>query len=512
MRIGFLECLAPRFALGVCMSLLLLNQPCRAATAVPETMPAPRWLADGQEQAGLAVQVLDAAATHGLDPHHYGAAALVLRLDRLRRGEADPAFERDLGAAMLGFLADLHFGRVDSPYRPARDQTGTDPLATLSSAVNEGRLMQAVAAAAPAIPLYQRVRTTLAQYRELARRAPEWPALAAAGKSGAVAGSPYADAALLRERLRMLGDLGPADPGRQDPVYDAGLALAVRRFQLRHGLAEDGVLGPDTLAALAVPPARRVEQLALTLERLRWLPPQTGGRVVAINVPAYRLWALEPGAAAIDAIEMRVIVGKAAVTPTPLFIGQMLYLEFNPYWNVPRSIALGEIIPKLTRNPRYLQQNEMELVSAAGRPVQLNNSEALAQLRAGTVRVRQRPGAMNALGEVKFAMPNPMNIYLHSTSSKSLFGRTRRDLSHGCIRVEHPAELAQFVLADQQKWDADKVAAAMRPGPTRRVELPTPVPVILLYATAVTDREGRALFSQDIYGLDPALLRALRGD
>lgn len=474
---------------------------------------APGWLANGQEQARMALGVLQDAATHGLDPRHYGADALARRLGRLRADAPDDGFERDLSAAMLRFLTDLRFGHIGSPYRRAPDQAAAIDLAErLRGAVNGRRLAQAVEWAAPALPLYGRVRTALARYRELALLAPAWPELPASGRAGLVAGSPYAGAPLLRERLRILGDLdstsGPAD----EQVVDAGLVAGVKRFQSRHGLAEDGVLGPATLAALAVPPARRVAQLALTLERLRWLPPQSTGRIVTINVPAYRLWAIDLDHAAAEPIEMRVIVGKAAGTPTPLFIGQMRHLEFNPYWNVPRSIAVGEIVPKLARNARYLQQNDMELVAADGRVLSAGAADARARIRAGSVRVRQRPGPMNVLGEVKFAMPNPMNIYLHSTSSKELFQRTRRDLSHGCIRVEQPAELAEFVLADKDNWSASQVRAAMQPGPTRKVVLAAPVPVVLFYATAVVDRAGRALFTEDIYRLDPPLLLSIFGE
>jgi L,D-transpeptidase YcbB len=206
---------------------------------------------------------------------------------------------------------------------------------------------------------------------------------------------------------------------------------------------------------------------------------------------------------------MRVIVGTAVRTPTPLFIGQMLYLEFNPYWNVPPSILSNEILPKLARHPRYLQQNDMEVVAADGQVLRLSPDATLGILRRGEARVRQRPGERNVLGEVKFAMPNPMNIYLHSTSSKGLFNRTRRDLSHGCIRVERPAELAQFVLADSRRWDAAAVAAAMAPGDMRIVRLPKPVPVVLFYATALVDRNGSALFAPDIYRQDDALARQL---
>ncbi|MGI4721338.1 MAG: L,D-transpeptidase family protein [Janthinobacterium lividum] len=470
----------------------------------------PEWLAYTQEQARLAVRLLGNADTHGLNPEHYDADSLVRRLDQLRNGVPDDSFERDLSRAMLQYLADVHFGRVGSPYRTTLAPTAEpDLVENLRNAVNERRVSQVVDAAAPALLLYDRVRKTLAQYRELARMASQWPALPPVGRTGLVAGTPYAGTAVLYDRLRLLGDLADETVVADNQVYSAELAAAVRRFQARHGLAEDGVLGSDTLAALSVPLAQRVEQLTLTLERLRWLPAQSQSRIVAINVPAYRLWAVDLGDAPNLAIEMRVIVGKAVTTPTPLFIGQMRHLEFNPFWNVPRSIEVGEIAPKLARNPNYLQENDMELVSTRGQPVSMTGAEARTRIRSGTVRVRQRPGAKNVLGEVKFAMPNPMNIYLHSTSSKELFERTRRDLSHGCIRVERPAELARFVLDDQEKWSADKVAAAMRPGPPRKVVLAAPIPVVLFYATAITDRNGRAVFAHDIYGLDLPLLRVL---
>jgi len=347
---------------------------------------------------------------------------------------------------------------------------------------------------------------SLAHYRELARLHPAWPPLPAG--TGAVAvGDRYPGTALLRERLQVLGDLD-ADAGGGDR-YTKELAAALKRFQARHGLAEDGVLGPQSMRALAVPLAHRAAQLALTLERLRWLPPLPHGPTVIVNLPAYRLWAFDSsaGAAAVP-LEMRIIVGTAAKTPTPLFIGQLRYLELNPYWNVPRSIALREILPKVARDSAYLDKNDMELVGAKGRVV-LEPDAALAALRAGRARIRQRPGARNVLGDLKFAMPNPMDIYLHSTSSKELFDLSRRDLSHGCIRVERPIELAQFVLADPQAWNAAAIEAAIRGGKTRTVTLRTPVPVVLFYATAVTERDGRILFAEDIYGRDGPLLEAL---
>jgi murein L,D-transpeptidase YcbB/YkuD len=474
----------------------------------------PNWLAKGQAQAHLALRLLRNASAHGLDPRRYGTEGLARRLDTLSGAEAAAAFERDLNTGMLQFLADLHFGRLHSAYRQPSGTPGQfDPVTYLIQAVKTGRLEQAVEAAAPAIPLYHRVQQSLAEYRELADLYPEWPPLPSVPSRGIVAGALYDGAALLRERLQLLGDLDPEADAitGSDIVYTTALAIAVQRFQLRHGLVENGVLTPRTLNALEIPMWRRVRQLELTLERLRWLPPLPAGRFVAVNLPTYRLWGFETHDKTPEPlVEMRVIVGTAARTPTPLFIGQMRYLEFNPYWNVPRSIEAGEILPKLVRNPGYLRQNDMELVTAGGAVLPEGAADAAALLRAGTARVRQRPGPGNVLGALKFAMPNPMNIYLHSTSAQELFKRTRRDLSHGCIRVEHPNELAEFVLADALKWDAIAVQAAIAEGRTRTVPLPVPVPVILFYATAVTDRDGRALFAEDIYRRDAPLIEALR--
>jgi murein L,D-transpeptidase YcbB/YkuD len=197
---------------------------------------------------------------------------------------------------------------------------------------------------------------------------------------------------------------------------------------------------------------------------------------------------------------MRVVVGTAIKTETPLFVGQMRYLEFNPYWNVPRSILDNDILPKLAHNPAYLAQNDMETVPP---------NASLADLRAGRARVRQRPGPKNSLGAIKFAMPNPMDIYLHSTPARELFQRSRRDLSHGCIRVEHPAALAQYVLGRERKWNADAIHGALRPGPTRHVDLNHPIPVVMFYATAFVDSQGSPRFAADIYGRDAALEQEL---
>jgi len=451
---------------------------------------APAWNAS---TAAAALWVLRRATLQGLDPHDYGADALQQQLHD--GGAGTTRFDVALTTAMLHYLADLRVGRVRSEYHtrlPDARLKQYDPVERLRAGLAGGKLQAAVQAAEPQLRQYQQVKTALAAYRALAEQ--PYPPLAKPAAK-VVPGGAYADAQALFERLVLLGDL-PADAAPPaEGVYSDSMQEGVERFQARHGIDEDGVLGRATIDALNVTPAQRVRQLELTLERLRWLPDLGAGPVILVDLPAYRLWATQEGGSEAP-LEMRVVVGAAVMTETPLFVGQMRYLEFNPYWNVPRSILEKELLPKLARNPAYLAQHDMETVPP---------NASVADLKAGRARVRQRPGAKNSLGAIKFAMPNPMDIYLHSTPAQELFKRSRRDLSHGCIRVEHPAALAQFVLGGQRQWNADTIQDALQPGPTRHVDLARPIPVVLFYATAIVGPDGGARFAADIYGRDAKL-------
>ncbi len=289
-------------------------------------------------------------------------------------------------------------------------------------------------------------------------------------------------------------------------VYDRGVRDAVIAFQKDHGLAADGVVGKNTIAALNVPLSGRVDQIKLNMERWRWLPNDLGERYLLVNVPSFELNIYED----FDSLVLlkKVQVGKTK-HKTPIFNDLMQYLEFNPYWTVPFSIATKEILPKLQRNAGYLARNNMELLSGgrAVNPYGVNWGGV--SRRNFHYTIRQKPGAKNALGRVKFMFPNLFNVYLHDTPSKSLFARSERTFSHGCIRLENPFELAEYLLKDEPKWSGEKVEKLIERGKNKRVYLTNPVPIYILYFTTWIGPDGKLRFYKDVYGRDGVELKAL---
>jgi murein L,D-transpeptidase YcbB/YkuD len=321
-------------------------------------------------------------------------------------------------------------------------------------------------------------------------------------------GQAYAGLALLAQRLQALDDLAPEAP--TPPRYEGALVDAVTAFQQRHGLTADGVVGKATLAALQVSPAARVRQIELMLERLRWTPLMQAPQMIVINIPEFVLRAYEARDGRITVREqMKVIVGKAMDTRTPLFNEDMRYIEFAPYWNVPPSIARGELVPRLRRDPGYFEREGFEFVTAGGQVDTALSAARLDAVLAGQARIRQRPGPKNALGDIKFVFPNRDNIYLHHTPSVRLFERERRDFSHGCIRVEQPVALARFVLQGMPEWTEERIRLAMDGGTSSTLRLAQPVPVVIAYGTTLI-RDGKLRFFEDIYGHDRLLDAALR--
>lgn len=377
------------------------------------------------------------------------------------------------------------------------------------------------------MPHYLLLEQALEKYRDLAAR-PELTGLPPLPRKSIKPGESWASMPMVRRLLMELGDL-PASaatvvpppmasvttPGAVPPasgatpavkpeeVLDDNLVLALRHFQERHGLDTDGVLGPATWRALTTPMSTRVRQIEQTLESWRALPANPHPRAIFINIPRFRLYAVS-GFEVTESqmLTIDVVVGRAVRNMrTPVFTADMTHVIFRPYWDVPRSIARNEILPAARRDLNYLARNQYELLDGAGRIVPASEA-ALDQLAAGSVRVRQRPGPGNALGAVKFMLPNSHNVYLHDTPSRTLFARSRRDFSHGCIRVADPAGLAEWVLQDDPAWDRERIEAAMAGTRPLRVDLAEPIRVYIVYGTAIAREDGSMLFLEDLYGLE----------
>lgn len=476
------------------------------------------WLTDGRPNAMAkqAVAQLQAASEDGLNPAHYLAPEFSQTLSRLSTATVpDPilavAFSTRLTAAMTQYLHDLALGRVSASDVQHRFDGGVprdfDASAQLQQALSRGDLSIAVEQARPSFPLYQALRQALLRYQALADD-PAWQtALPMPAGRKLEQGQPYTGLGMLQARLLAMGDLqAPYEPSG---VFDATLVAALKTFQERHGLTVDGILGPQTLAALNVTPVARAEQIALSMERMRWTPLARGDRVIAVNIPGFMLYAYEidqAGQVSL-ALEMRVVVGQIN-RRTPVFDEDMRYIEFSPYWNIPYSIARRDTIPALRADPDYLYRQQMEFVDASGRVSTTVTPEVLQAVLNGDLRIRQRPGPKNALGSIKFILPNDQNIFLHHTPSTQLFECERRAFSSGCVRVEKPLALAMFALGDDPDWPEDAVWQAMHAGESKTVRLRKPVPVIIAYSTVIA-KDGVVRFYPDLYGHDVTLRKAL---
>jgi murein L,D-transpeptidase YcbB/YkuD len=484
-------------------------------------LPAPLWvdqIGRPSHAAREGLTLLGGAAAEGLDPADYDAAGLdrlAATLDAPRPIDADTvaAFDVALSTAMLRYFRHLHLGRVDPQtigFRVRMPDDSHDFATLLRSAVAEDRVAGAGADLAPALVQYRALRAALARYRSIAAAGIGEPvAVTAAVRPG----EPYAGLDALTQQLHALGDLRGDVAPLSEGVYEGAVVSAVSQFQTRHGLESDGILGRATQAALRVPVAWRVRQIELALERLRWLPDLGRQRFIVLNIPMFTFWAWDaiPPTGA-PSFGMRAIVGRALNTQTPVFVDEMRHVIFRPFWNVPRSILRHEILPLLARDPGYLRRHDMEMVRGQGDDARAEADTAgnHALLRDGTLRLRQRPGPRNSLGLVKFVFPNDANVYMHGTPVQELFGRSRRDFSHGCVRVEDPAALAAWVLKHEPGWNSERILAAMSAPTSQRVDLDDPIQVILFYVTAVVmPHDGTVHFAEDIYRHDLRLDRAL---
>jgi murein L,D-transpeptidase YcbB/YkuD len=448
------------------------------------------------------IQVLQRTDREGLDPALYNASVLGARRTEAGRGflstkgfdEAEAAnLDIWLTYLYLQYASDLTNGAASLSHADAtwkiRDKKA-DHLAELEQALQQNQVVKSLEALVPHHAQYTGLRDALAKYRDLEQKGGWQPLPPLKLKPG----QQNAAVPLLARRLAVTGDY-TGTPAEQETTYGPELQEAVKRFQRRHGLEPDGAISAATVAQLNVPVGQRIQQIALNLERWRWLPADLGDRHILVNVPEYRLEVWDRGQVPLS---MRVVVGKKD-TPTPIFNDDMTHIVFSPYWNVPPDIAKNETIPQALRDPAFLQRTNMEVVDKSGNPV---DPSSIDMENVGAYRFRQRPGSSNSLGLVKFMFPNQFNVYLHDTPADSLFARTTRSFSHGCVRVEQPDRLAQYVLADQPSWTPERINTAMHAGQETTVKLTQPLPVYLGYWTARISADGILQFRDDLYGVD----------
>jgi murein L,D-transpeptidase YcbB/YkuD len=463
--------------------------------------------------AALATSALE----HGLDPADYDAAFLQQQfaaLDAKSSGADRALIDLGVSTAVARIIRAVHRGRVD----PATLYWGYDnsiknvDIPMLLTAVRNGEaLTTTLDAVEPQVTHYERAKKILSVYRARALAGEPDPVPPLPKERPKVSpGDRWDGVATLAARLRVLGDLGK-DVVVDGPEYGMPLVDALKSFQRRHGLQPDGVIGAGTLRALNVPIAKRVRQIELAMERMRWLPPLDRNPNVFVNVALFRLWATDPTTGD-EPLRMNVVVGESLNHQTPLFVEKMEYVIFRPYWNPPQSVIVKELVPKARRDPSFLEKEDMEIVASADEKATAlaATPENLNKVVAGRLRLRQKPGPKNALGLAKFIFPNDEDVYMHGTPSQQLFSRARRDFSHGCIRLEDPAKFAAWVLRDQPMWTREKIDAAMHGDKPTRVNLKHPLTVVLFYDTVHVNSQGVLFFMDDIYGHDRALDTALQ--
>jgi L,D-transpeptidase YcbB len=478
------------------------------------------WVKDGQPtaQAMQVIAVLRQAALKGLSPEDYDGSRWDARIAKLKPATRQPAeadavrFDLDLTVCVMRYISDLHIGKVNPKHLNfAFDEESKKydlPEFLRDRVVNGDDVAGALAAVEPPFPGYRRTIQALQAYLRLVKNdeGEQLPAV----KKPIVPGDTYVGVPRLAQLLRLVGDLPQGvDVSVDPPIYKGALVDAVKNFQRRLGRDATGHIDAQTVIDLNVPLSSRVRQMQLTLERWRWLPESYQSAPIVANIPEFRLRAYDKNFNI--GVTMNVVVGKAYGHGTPVFSENMQYVVFRPYWEVPYSITKAEIVPHILRDPDYLARENLEVVDSKQNVVASAavSSDEIEQLRAGRLFVRQKPGPKNSLGLVKFLFPNSYNVYMHDTPATELFSRSRRDFSHGCVRLEKPAELAAWVLRENPGWTPERIHEAMNGTITQQVNLARPIPVLIVYATVIVLEDGQVHFYDDIYGHDAELEKAL---
>ena len=513
----------------------------------------PLWIENGRpsSQAYEMIEIIRNSDNEALDPDYYNISEIESILKRIEQdrysGDSYEALdlaelELLLSNSFLTYTHDLHYGRVRAEQINLELFSGERPVnlpKLLVTAIETDQVQGTLEGLLPKYPMYTKLRISLKEYREIAAKG-GWQPVAYGDKFKK--GARGQRVLALSKRLKVTGELDSSTPGSE--VFDDSLDQAVRKYQQRNGLYVDGVVGESTIEALNVPVEERISQIELTMERWRLLPQYLGNRYILVNIANYHLYGVENN---YDTINMRIVVGKPQWN-TPMFSEEMTHLIINPYWNIPPSIFKDDIVPRIKEDSEYMSKlsidalglktpekivvEEAEVVEVVENveatevtdgdntgeqelsEVEIQNKKAqeeyIAKVLSGKYRLRQNPGPGNPLGRIKFLFPNKHSIYLHDTPNRGFFKKAQRNFSHGCIRVEKPLELAEFVLSSNPSWTQDTIQSSINKMKTKTVHLDEAITVYILYFTTWVDNEGYVNFHKDIYGLDKTLYNALR--
>ncbi len=474
------------------------------------------WIEGGKpgKRADDILTVLTNAGNHGLDPASY----FITNIQKFwKNSDSASLVQLDilLSLGMMRYVADQREGRVkpqeiDSKLFASASDVKVDWEMLRKDAFQAKDIKTFLEQQAPPFSQYKLLQKWLAEYRMM-EAVGGWPTI----PSGEVLKPGMTDQRIpyIRKRLAVTGELGAGN--MQGAIFDSELVNAVKKFQRRHNLVQDGVIGKQTLAIMNVPVTQRIQQIIANMERYRWLKRLQDDRLVAVNIAAFEASAGIPGK--FD-ITMPVIVGKT-YHETPVFNDTIKYVVFNPYWNLTPSIARNETLPKLKKDSHYLKKQDMEIFDGWGPGAKELDATTIdwskvSKKQMNRYHLRQKPGPNNALGTLKLVFPNKYNVYLHDTPAHQLFKREQRAFSHGCIRMDRPAEMAAWVLGGEEMgWTVERVNEIVASRKRQVANLKTPLPVYILYRTAqVSHTEDTLYFYEDIYGRDRLLIEALAGE
>jgi L,D-transpeptidase YcbB len=476
------------------------------------------WIQNGRVRSqGLAViDLLKNANAKGLEPEDYDGPRWQSRLLKLSHSPSEQdlsSFDTALTVSAMRYIRAVHCGRVSpKEFKFQLDVGGSSlPLADFiqTHILNASDPAAEIQKLEPPFPGYRKLLALLPEYEEYARK-DDGEKLQTTSKT-VLPGQTYPCLARLGRFLQLIGDIPAAaqlDPNQR--IYEGVLVEGVKHYQSRHGESPSGKLDARTINELNTPAPVRIRQIKLTLERWRWVPHSFPQPPVVVNLPEYRLRAMNPDGTV--AFYKNVIIGKAYGHKSPVFEKQIQYVVFRPFWEVTPSIQRNEIVPHLQKDPNYIAKHNFEVVTPKGEVVTDDQVSpgVLEGIRSLHLMVRQKPGSTNSLGLVKIIFPNPENVYLHGTDAPGLFSQDIRDLSHGCIRVENPADLVAWVLRNNPGWDLERVKATMNGDKDNlQVNLATRIPVLIVYGTATVNEENQIRFFDDIYGYDTELEKAL---